>query len=91
MAIYRVLYKKRVVFGAQVGSKLAEEPPSPGNNGTAYCGSCYGAQQDEHQCCNTCDEVRGCAFAPELQLCKVMQVIVVVASRVGWEVRAHQV
>lgn len=41
----------------EVGSKQALEPPAAGN-GTVYCGSCYGAQQDEHQCCNTCDEVR---------------------------------
>jgi endoplasmic reticulum-Golgi intermediate compartment protein 3 len=41
----------------QVGSKKVEEPPSPGN-GTAYCGSCYGAEQEDHPCCNTCDEVR---------------------------------
>lgn len=46
---------------AQVGSAQAQEPPSPdGANGT-YCGSCYGAQQDDHECCNTCDEVR-CRF-----------------------------
>jgi hypothetical protein len=41
----------------QVGSKTVEEPPSPGN-GTVYCGSCYGAEQEDHPCCNTCDEVQ---------------------------------
>eukprot|EP00271_Cylindrocystis_brebissonii_P013203 TRINITY_DN32853_c0_g1_i1.p1 TRINITY_DN32853_c0_g1~~TRINITY_DN32853_c0_g1_i1.p1 ORF type:complete len:390 (+),score=61.40 TRINITY_DN32853_c0_g1_i1:291-1460(+) len=23
-----------------------------------YCGSCYGAEEKDHECCNTCDEVR---------------------------------
>ena len=26
-------------------------------NGT-YCGSCYGSEDEEGDCCNTCDEVR---------------------------------
>ena len=38
----------------QNGRALAEDKQKDPN----YCGSCYGAQSREGQCCNTCAEVR---------------------------------
>lgn len=32
-------------------------------NATTSCGTCYGAEDPEHPCCNTCDEVCGIAAA----------------------------
>lgn len=29
------------------------------SNATAACGTCYGAEDADHPCCNTCDEVGG--------------------------------
>lgn len=46
---------------------LTKKAKSPGVNGTdasnstevAACGSCYGAEDKEGDCCNTCEEVGG--------------------------------
>ena len=37
--------------------KVGPEIRDPDANETVGCGSCYGAQSPEQECCNTCDEV----------------------------------
>ena len=37
--------------------KVGPEIRDPDANETLGCGSCYGAQSPEQECCNTCDEV----------------------------------
>ena len=44
----------------QGGTEGAVDAGSPDpTKAPGYCGSCYGAQSKEGQCCNTCAEVRG--------------------------------
>ena len=40
-----------VIGGDEEANKPAPLPPG-------YCGPCYGAENREGQCCNTCDDVR---------------------------------
>lgn len=42
----------------EVGPQNGPVPATLVNNGTASCGSCYGAEREAGQCCNTCEEVR---------------------------------
>jgi hypothetical protein len=42
----------------QVRLDQKSEEPTPTPLPEGYCGSCYGAQMTEGQCCNTCDDVR---------------------------------
>ena len=47
--------------GKQIGDAFAHaigDTPSSTPLPTDYCGSCFGAQAFEGQCCNTCDDVR---------------------------------
>ncbi len=39
-------------------AKIVNKTSADGGNEVVKCGSCYGAETDEHQCCNTCDEVK---------------------------------
>ena len=62
---------RRAGTRGEVGPKQSPAPGQPGAMEAAaenpklkdpnYCGSCYGAQTREGQCCNTCAEVRGSA------------------------------
>ncbi|KAH7331842.1 hypothetical protein KP509_20G053000 [Ceratopteris richardii] len=49
--------KQERVGGHQIEKPLQKHGGRLENNET-YCGSCYGADQSEHDCCNTCEEVR---------------------------------
>jgi hypothetical protein len=49
--------KKHAVGPSKVALK-AKELAEGGTNET-YCGPCYGAEKEEGQCCNTCQEVGG--------------------------------
>jgi hypothetical protein len=40
------------------GQAVKAEPPVDKTKLPGYCGSCYGAQEYEGQCCNTCDDVK---------------------------------
>ena len=47
--------------GPEVRPHVGDETEGEGGNKTEpepLCLSCYGAEQKEGQCCNTCDEVR---------------------------------
>jgi hypothetical protein len=73
------IFKKRLAadgrpLGIEKGELEAALTPTPGAGArdgqeVATCGSCYGSEQEEGQCCNTCAEVResyrkkGWAFA----------------------------
>ncbi|KAK9867486.1 hypothetical protein WJX84_005721 [Apatococcus fuscideae] len=54
--------------------KVGPEIRDPDANETVGCGSCYGAQSPEQECCHTCDEVRsayrkkGWAFSDPQQI-----------------------
>lgn len=61
------IYKRRLTTDGEqlsddeqheVGPEKSPLPPGLLPNGTAACGSCYGAEMDPGQCCNTCAEVR---------------------------------
>ena len=50
--------------------KVGPEIRDPDSNDTVGCGSCYGAQSPEQECCNTCDEVRSpVLMASSVRLC----------------------
>jgi hypothetical protein len=50
----------RVLHGA-TAARLAETANVVENKGfelpPGYCGSCYGAEEKDGDCCNTCDQV----------------------------------
>lgn len=58
------VYKKRLDKNGNPISTAVQEKKLGGpqidspKNGTEECGSCYGAEEKEGDCCNTCDEVR---------------------------------
>lgn len=49
--------KQENIGGAQIEKPLQKHGGRLGHNET-YCGSCFGAEQVEDDCCNSCEEVR---------------------------------
>ncbi|XP_006654573.1 endoplasmic reticulum-Golgi intermediate compartment protein 3-like [Oryza brachyantha] len=49
--------RKEGIGGAKIESPLQKHGGRL-SKGEEYCGTCYGAEESDEQCCNSCDEVR---------------------------------